>query len=452
MFSPPSTGWDSIGSAFGLKMPAGLRIAWTAALMVAIVRGTAMAQEAPEAAAAAVPVINTGDTAWMLASTALVMLMTPGLALFYGGMVRKKNVLSSIMHSFVALAVISVQWIVIGYSLSFGAGNTFIGDLTYFFLHGITPESMAGTIPAYLFMWFQGMFAIITPALISGSIAERVKFSSYVLFIVIWATVVYDPIAHWVWGGGWIQEMGALDFAGGTVVHLSSGASALALAHLIGKRAGYPGEMFVPHNLTMTVLGAALLWFGWFGFNAGSALGANETACLAFTTTMIASAAAAFSWMMMEWIFHQKPSALGIASGCVAGLVVVTPAAGFITPQWSLLLGLSAGALCYYGVRMKLLLRFDDSLDVVGIHGIGGAWGAVATGIFATVGAAGAVAGAPKQVLIQLISVVVVALYAYVITYLIGFIMNKSIGFRVSGELEVNGLDRELHGEVGYTL
>ncbi len=272
------------------------------------------------------------------------------------------------------------------------------------------------------------------------------------VFLLIWATIVYDPIAHWVWGGGWIQQMGALDFAGGTVVHLSSGASALALAHLIGKRLGYPSEMFVPHNLTMTVLGAALLWFGWFGFNAGSALAANGIACLAFTTTMIASAAAAFSWMIMEWIFHKKPSALGIASGCVAGLVVITPAAGFVMPGPALIIGLAAGIICYYGVRIKGLLGFDDSLDVVGIHGVGGSSGAILTGIFATVGGAGLIAGNAKQVWIQFVGVALVAIYAYVLTYAIGFVLDKIMGFRVDEDTEVAGLDKELHGEVGYTL
>lgn len=438
------------------KLPMAKRISlkfhtpWVSLLLLLFSEGSVLAQETAQAAA--IPTLDTGDTAWMLTSTALVMLMTPGLALFYGGMVRKKNVLSSIMHSFVALAVIGIHWMIVGYSLSFGTGNSFIGDFSYFFLAGMTPDSLIGTIPAYVFMWFQGMFAIITPALISGTIAERVKFSTYVVFLLLWATIVYDPVAHWVWGGGWIQQMGALDFAGGTVVHLSSGASALALAHLIGKRLGYPGEMFVPHNLTMTVLGAALLWFGWFGFNAGSALGANGIACLAFTTTMIASAAAAFSWMVMEWIFHKKPSALGIASGCVAGLVVVTPAAGFIMPGPALILGLSAGVICYYGVRVKGLLGFDDSLDVVGIHGIGGAWGAIATGIFATVGSAGLIAGNVKQVWLQFVSVALVALYAYVLTYAIGFVLDKIMGFRVEEDVEVSGLDRELHGEVGYTL
>jgi ammonium transporter, Amt family len=429
-----------------LRLLNGYRVTWGLTIFLLLAGRSAFAQDTPP------PVLDSGDTAWLLTSTAMVMLMTPGLALFYAGMVRKKNVLSSIMHSFAALAVVGLQWVIIGYSLAFGEGNAVIGDLSHFFLIGLTPESLTGTIPTYLFMWFQGMFAILTPALISGTIAERTKFSAYVIFIALWATVVYDPVAHWVWGGGWIQKMGALDFAGGTVVHLSSGASALALALLLGKRLGYPGEAFIPHNLTMTILGVAMLWFGWFGFNAGSALAANASACVAFTTTMIASVAAAFSWMMMEWIFHNKPSALGLGSGSIAGLVVITPAAGFVSPTWAIVLGLSAGVLCYYGIRIKMALKFDDSLDVVGIHGIGGAWGAIGTGLFASLGGTGLVLGNPGQVWIQLISVVVVAAYAFIMTYVIGLLIDKTIGFRVDEEQEVIGLDRELHGEVGYTL
>ena len=416
-----------------------------AVLALILMQGTALAEDAPA-------VLNTGDTAWVLASTALVMIMTPGLAFFYSGMVRRKNVLSSCMHSFVALAVIGVQWMVYGYSLSFGTGNSFVGDFSQFLLLPMTTDTLNGTIPAYAFMWFQGMFAIITPALISGAIAERMKFSAYVIFLVLWATIVYDPVAHWVWGGGWIQKMGALDFAGGTVVHLSSGVSALAMALLLGKRIGWPHEPFIPHNLTLTLLGAAMLWFGWFGFNSGSALAANGIAGLAFCTTMTASAAAAFSWMMMEWIFHKRPSALGIASGCVAGLVVVTPAAGFISPAWSLVLGLAGGVICYYGVRIKLAVKFDDSLDAVGVHGVGGAFGALCTGLFATVGGSGLVAGNPSQVLIQIVSIGAVAIYAFVLTYAIGWVLDKVIGLRVEDESEVSGLDRELHGEVGYSL
>lgn len=411
-----------------------------------IVTGIAFAAEnAP-------PTLNTGDTAWVLASTALVMVMTPGLAFFYAGMVRKKNVLSSCMHSFVALAVIGVQWMVYGYTLSFGTGNSFIGDLSQFMLVDMNTETLNQTIPAYVYMWFQGMFAIITPALISGAVAERMKFSAYVLFILIWATVVYDPIAHWVWGGGWLQTMGALDFAGGTVVHLSSGASALAMAIVLGKRLGWPGEAFIPHNLTMTLLGAGLLWFGWFGFNSGSALAANGTAGLAFCTTMTASAAAAFSWMMMEWIFNKKPSALGIASGCIAGLVVITPAAGFVTPAWSLVMGLAGGIVCYYGVRIKMKMRFDDALDAVGVHGVGGAFGAICTGIFASVGGNGLLYGDAVQFGKQVLAVAASGAYAFIVTYIIAIIIDKTIGLRIDPEEETIGLDREVHGEVGYTL
>jgi Amt family ammonium transporter len=303
-----------------------------------------------------------------------------------------------------------------------------------------------------MFMWFQGMFAIITPALISGAIAERMKFSSYVLFLILWATLVYDPIAHWVWGGGWLQAMGALDFAGGTVVHLSSGISALAMAIILGKRLGYPNEAFIPHNMTMTLLGAALLWFGWFGFNSGSALMANGLGGLAFCTTMTAASAASFSWMMMEWIFHKKPSALGVASGLVAGLVVITPAAGFVTPAWSLVMGLAGGVICYYGVRIKMKMRFDDALDVVGVHGVGGAFGAICTGIFASVGGTGLLYGNPAQLLKQIVGVGATAIYAFVVTYLIAVVLDKTIGLRVDPETETIGLDRELHGEVGYMM
>jgi len=415
-----------------------------AAMFFVSLSGVALAQDAPA--------LDKGDTAWILVCTALVMFMTPGLGLFYAGMVRMKNALSSIMHSYCALAVMGMQWVVIGYSLSFSEGNSFTGGLDHFFLAGITPESLTGTIPTYIFMWFQGMFAILTPALISGAIAERVKFGPYLLFILLWGTLVYDPVCHWVWGGGWIGAMDALDFAGGTVVHLSSGASALALALLLGRRLGYPNEPFVPHNLTMTVLGASLLWFGWFGFNAGSALAADASAALAFTTTMIASAAATFSWMMMEWIFQKKPSALGAASGSIAGLVVITPAAGFVNPASAMILGLSGGVICYYGVRLKILFRFDDSLDVVGIHGVGGTWGAIGTGIFATVGGSGLVAGNPGQLVVQAISVLVVGIYAFAVTYGIGLVLDKTMGLRVEEEKEVIGLDRELHGEVGYSL
>jgi len=404
------------------------------------------------ALAAEAAVMNAADTAWVLVSAALVMVMLPGLALFYGGMVQHKNVLSSIMHSFVALGVLGLQWIIIGYSLSFTSGNWFIGDLSQFMLLGTTIDSLKGTIPTYAFVMFQGMFAIITPALISGAIAERMTFRSYVAFLIIWSIIVYYPLAHWVWGGGWFQSMGGLDFAGGLVVHLSAGISALAIAIVIGKRRGYPGEMFVPHNLTMTLLGVGLLWFGWFGFNAGSALAANSTAALAFTATMTAAAAGSCSWMAMEWLILKKPSALGFASGIVAGLGAVTPASGFVSPGWAMVIGLVSGAICFYGVRVKFKLDYDDSLDVVGVHGFGGAWGTLATGLFATAGASGLTAGNPNQVGIQAIGIIAVALYCLIATYVIAYFLEKTIGLRVGADEESSGLDKETHGEVGYSF
>jgi Amt family ammonium transporter len=396
---------------------------------------------------------NTGDTAWMLVSSALVLVMIPGLALFYGGMVRSKNVLSTTMHSFAAMAIIGVQWVVIGYSLAFGGSGTFVGSLKNLFLAGITPETLTGTIPTFAFVMFQGMFAIITPALISGAVAERMKFSTYCVFILLWGTLVYDPLAHWVWGeGGWLLKMGALDFAGGTVVHLSSGISALVAALFIGKRKGYPHERIFPHNLPMTLLGAGLLWFGWFGFNAGSALASGGSAALAFTATQTAAAAGALSWMLVEWVKAGKPSALGAASGVVAGLVVITPAAGFVTPGWALLMGLLAGVVCYSGVMLKHKLGYDDSLDAFGVHGVGGAFGAVATGVFATVGASGLITGNLHQVLVQLIGVAAAAAYAVVVTIIILTVLKATMGLRVTKEEEVMGLDQSAHSETGYNL
>jgi Amt family ammonium transporter len=392
-----------------------------------------------------------GDTAWMLISSALVLVMLPGLALFYGGMVRSKNVLSTTLHSFAAMAIIGVQWVVVGYSLSFGGSGPLIGGLKHLFLAGITPESVSGTIPTYVFVMFQGMFAIITPALISGAVAGRMKFSSYCLFTVLWATLVYDPLAHWVWGdGGWLLKMGALDFAGGTVVHLSSGISALVLAIALGRRKGFPHERMAPHNLPMTLLGAGLLWFGWFGFNAGSALTAGASAALAFTNTQTAAAAGALSWMLMEWRLAGKPSALGAASGIVAGLVVITPAAGFVTPGWALVMGLLAGMVCYGGVMMKHKFGYDDSLDAFGVHGLGGAFGAVATGIFSTVGASGLIAGNLQQLWIQIVGVLAGGAYAVVVTLLILALLKATIGLRVSADDETIGLDQTLHSESGY--
>ncbi len=397
--------------------------------------------------------LNTGDTAWMLVSSAMVLLMLPGLALFYGGMVRSKNVLSTTMHTFAAMAIIGVQWVVLGYTLTFGGSGKFFGGFENLFLSGITPETLTGSIPTYVFVMFQGMFAIITPALISGAVAERMKFSTYCVFILLWATLVYDPVAHWVWGeGGWLMEHGDLDFAGGTVVHFSSGISALVLAIVLGKRKGYPQERMTPHNLPMTLLGAGLLWFGWFGFNAGSALSSGSSAALAFTTTQTAAAAGALSWMIAEWIHAGKPSALGAASGVVAGLVVITPAAGFVTPGWALLMGLSAGPVCYGGVLLKHKLKYDDSLDAFGIHGLGGAWGAIATGIFATVGASGLIAGNPYQVWVQFMGLLATGVYAVVVTLLLLFVLKATMGLRVEDDDERKGLDQSAHSESGYTF
>lgn len=399
--------------------------------------------------------INHGDTTWMMLSAALVLLMVPGLALFYGGMVRSKNVLGTMMHSYVALAVIGVEWVVVGYSLSFGPDiGGFVGGVKHFMLAGITSESVHGSIPTYIFIMFQGMFAVITPALIAGAFAERIKFSAYTVFILFWALLVYNPVAHWVWGeGGWLLQMGALDFAGGTVVHITAGVSGLATLSVIGSRRGFMKEKIIPHNLTLTLFGAGLLWFGWFGFNAGSALAANGDAALAFINTFISAAAGALSWMMMEWIKQKHPSALGVASGIVAGLVAITPAAGFVEPQWGMVIGLLSGIICYYSVTyLKTKYRYDDSLDAFGVHGVGGSWGAVATGIFATIGGGSLITGDTKQFLVQLLGVVVSALYAYVVTWAIFTVIDKLIGVRVNDEEELIGLDQTQHSEVGYSF
>ena len=399
--------------------------------------------------------LNQADTGWLMVSCALVMLMTPGLALFYGGMVGSKNVLSSFMHSFIALGIITLQWVVIGYSLSFGSdmGGGFIGGFEYAFLNGVGLEPQEGsTIPHILFMAFQMMFAIITPALISGAIAERMKFSAYVVFIILWATLVYDPICHWVWGpDGWLGARGALDFAGGTVVHLSSGMAALVCAVLIGRRSR-PGP---PHNLTLTMLGAGMLWFGWFGFNAGSALAANENAALALVNTHVAAGAAALSWAIVEWLKQGKPTALGVASGLVAGLVVITPAAGFVGPISAVMMGLAAGAVCYGAVMLKGKLGYDDALDAFGIHGVGGALGAILTGVFAAEvwgGAQGLVDGSSALVLENAIGVLAAATYSVVVTFVILKVIDATIGLRVNSDEESEGLDANLHGEEGYHM
>ena len=404
--------------------------------------------------------MNSGDTTFVLISAALVMLMTPGLALFYGGMVRGKNVLGTIMQSFIILGVVTIQWVLWGYSMSFGPDwGGIIGGLDWFGLKGVGMEpspDYGPTIPHLAFMIFQCMFAVITPALITGAFAERMKFSAFLLFVILWSTFVYNPLAHWVWGaGGWMGEMGALDFAGGTVVHISSGVSALVAALVVGKRLGYGSTPYIPHNLPMTVTGAALLWFGWFGFNAGSALAADGLAASAFVATHVASASAAFSWLVVEWLHKGKPTTLGAASGAVAGLVAITPAAGFVGPLSAIVIGTLAGAICYGGVLLKTKVRYDDSLDVVGIHGLGGTWGALATGLFASTaineaGADGLFFGNAGQLGIQIVSILATMVFAFVMTFVILKLVDKAVGLRVNEEEEQKGLDISLHDERGY--
>ena len=403
--------------------------------------------------------IDSGDTAWMLVSTALVMLMTPGLAFFYGGMVRRKNVLGTIMQSFVILCIVSVIWILWGYTLAFGPDKWgIIGSLNWFGLNGVgqEPAPFASTIPHLIFMMYQGMFAAITLALITGAFAERMKFSALILFSVLWLTFVYSPLAHWVWGGGWIGDtLGALDFAGGTVVHINSAIAAITAAIVIGKRRGHGVEGMPPHNLPMTMLGAVLLWFGWFGFNAGSALTSGGLASVAFVTTNTATGAAVISWLMVEWIQRGKPTALGAVTGAVAGLVAITPAAGFVSPLSSIIIGIGAGIFCYVAVNLKHRLGYDDSLDVLGIHGVGGTWGALATGLFASTsinpaGKDGLFYGNPPLLGIQAIAVVATYVFVFVATLIILKIVDRMVGLRVDEEEESIGLDQSQHGESGY--
>ncbi len=406
--------------------------------------------------------ISAGDTSFVLIATALVMLMTPGLALFYGGMVRKKNVLATIMQSYILLAVVSIQWVLWGYSLSFGPDiHGIIGSLKWFGLNhvGFAPDpDYAPTIPHQVFMIFQMMFAVITPGLITGAFAERMKFKTFLVFIVLWATLVYDPIAHWVWGaGGWIHQLGALDFAGGTVVHISSAISALAAVLIIGKRHNYGKEHNPPHNLTMTVIGASLLWFGWFGFNAGSALSAGALAGSAFVVTNIAAAAATLGWLFAEWRKSGKPTMLGAASGSVAGLVAITPASGYVGPLPAIVIGFVAGILCYYAVNLKPKFGYDDALDVVGVHGVGGTFGALATGLFASIainagGANGLFYGNAKLFFVQLIAVGATIVYGFIATFIILKVLEATLGLRVTQEEEVMGLDITQHGEEGYNM
>ena len=403
--------------------------------------------------------MNPTDTAFIIICAALVMFMTPGLALFYAGMTRSKNALGTIMQSFAALGVITLVWIFWGYSLSFGTDmNGLIGGLDFLGMAGVgmePHESIATNLPHMVFMIFQCMFAIITPALITGAFAERMRFSAFLIFIVLWCTFVYAPLCHWVWGGGWMAQMGAMDFAGGAVVHMSSASAALAAALVIGKRKGFGKRSFLPHNLPMTMIGTALLWFGWFGFNAGSALAANGLAGNAFVTTHVAAATAMLAWVLAEWKFHGKPTTLGAASGAVAGLVAITPAAGFVGIMPSVLIGLGAGVFCYFGVSLKARFGYDDSLDVVGIHGVGGIWGALATGLFASqainpAGFDGLFYGNPGQLWIQFVSVVATCAFSFLVSYALLKIVNAIVPIRVTDEEEEAGLDVAIHSESAY--
>ena len=414
-------------------------------------------------AEAAVPAskLDTGDTAWILVSTALVMLMTPGLALFYAGMVRRKNVLGTLMHSFIAIALISVHWILVGYSLSFGPDvKGIIGDLSWAGLQGVglapNPD-YAPTVPHLAFMIYQMMFAVITPALISGAFAERMKFSAYLVFALAWTTVVYDPVAHWVWGtGGWMKQLGVLDFAGGIVVHATSGFSALAAALYIGRRKGFLHEHMPPHDLPLTVLGAGLLWFGWFGFNAGSALASGELATMAFVTTHSAAVSATLTWTFLEWAHRGKPTMFGAATGAIAGLATITPAAGFVSPMAALLIGVAAALLCYTALNAKTKLGYDDSLDAFGVHGVGGTLGTIMAGVFASIainaaGANGLLFGNPGQLAVQAGAVLLVAVYSFIVTMALFKVLDLLMGVRVTRDEETEGLDISQHGESGYT-
>ena len=422
--------------------------------------------EAPSAEVAPVeapaPKIDTGDTAWVLTCSALVLAMTaPGLVLFYGGMVRRKNALGTMMHSFIILCLISVQWVLWGYSLAFGPDKGgLIGGLEWVGLNGVGLDpnpDYAGTIPHQAFMIFQAMFAVITPALIVGAFAERIKFSAFLLFTLLWATFVYDPLAHWVWAvGGWLRNLGALDFAGGTVVHISSGVSALVCAIVLGKRIGHGSEPMPPHNLPLTLIGASMLWFGWFGFNAGSAVASGALATSAFVVTNTATAAAALAWMFAEWAYRGKPTVLGAASGAVAGLVAITPASGFVGPISSIMIGIGAGVICYFAVVMKNSFGYDDALDVFAVHGIGGTWGAIATGLFANpaINSAGKglFFGNPGQVMTQIMAVAATWILAIVGTFILLKIVDAIIGLRLAREDEQTGLDLSQHSDSGYSF
>jgi len=397
--------------------------------------------------------IDSGATAWVLASTALVMIMTPGVGLFYGGLVRKKNFINMITLSFVAFALVSIQWVLFGYSLAFGPDvGGFIGNLQYLGLNnvGMDPGPYSTLVPGLLYMVFQLVFATVTMAIVTSGFAERIKFSSYLIFALFWTTIVYDPLAHWVWGGGWSSQFGAIDFAGGTVVHISSGFAALALALVIGKRVGYGKYPMEPANIPWSILGAALLWFGWFGFNSGSAVDANGLAAVAFITTNTAAAAGAMAWMLVSWATGGKPSSLGFVSGAVAGLVAITPAAGFVTPMAAILIGAVAGTLCYGIMLWRQKKEIDESLDAWAVHGMGGLWGALATGIFAAAainGKSGLIEGNLSQFISQVMGAGAAVIYAFAITYILAIVVDKTVGLRVTEEEEYVGLDISQHGE-----
>ncbi|AHB47462.1 ammonium transporter [Hyphomicrobium nitrativorans NL23] len=436
-------------------------LALAAGLALTLVAGPGFAQEviapaAPAAAAAAEPALSAGDTAWMLTSTVIVLMMAiPGLALFYAGMTRKKNVLNTVAMVFAAVCVLSVTWFVIGYSIAFGDGgalNAYTGGLDKLFLGHLTKDAMSGTIPESLFIVFQMTFFAITPALIVGSIVERMKFSSLLIFLVLWSLIVYAPICHWVWGGGFLSEDGVLDFAGGTVVHINSGVAGLVAALVLGRRKGYGTENLAPHNLVLTLIGASLLWVGWFGFNAGSAAAANDTASMAALVTQIAAAAGGLTWMVAEWIFHRKPTVLGVTSGAIAGLVGITPAAGFVDPMGGLFIGIGAGfAAFFFSTVVKKAMGYDESLDVFGVHGIGGIVGAILTGVFAVEaigGTAGLLEGNFAQVWIQIYGILATIIWCALATFVILIVLKYTIGIRVPEPVEVEGLDVNLHGEV----
>jgi Amt family ammonium transporter len=424
---------------------------------IAVAAGFADVALAQAAAAAPPPKIDSGDTAWMLTSTALVLMMTiPGLALFYGGMVRKKNVLATVMQSFAITCLMTILWMVIGYSWAFSEGNSFLGGASRFMLMGMGVDSTvsaAATIPESVFMCFQMTFAIITPALICGAFADRMKFSAMMWFMGLWSLLVYSPIAHWVWGGGFLGGLGVLDFAGGTVVHINAGVAGLVCALVLGKRKGYGTENMAPHNLVLTVIGAALLWVGWFGFNAGSAVSAGGQAGMAMAVTQIATAAAALAWMFVEWALRGKPSVLGICSGAVAGLVAITPASGFVDPTGALAIGIVAGIGCYWGATsLKHMMGYDDSLDAFGVHGVGGIIGAILTGVFARTAinkaGTGLIDGNAHQVVVQIYGVLATVVYDAIVTLIILLVIKAVIGLRVSEEQEREGLDITQHGEV----